>query len=134
RQPPWDSGGGKYSDASAAADLTAVGAKVNNTSRRIRSSLNRVHLDAATGAPASGTASSLWPEPETPGGRPALHHSISPLVVVSRCARLDMPLRKLGSEPVARRRKVTQREMFQPPLCHYLPKPSRTATISGARN
>src|SRR2546425_6021434 len=47
-------------------------------------------LDTATGAPASGPAPSHEPEPETPGRRPALRHSISPLVAVSRCARVGL--------------------------------------------
>src|SRR5437773_12171447 len=44
------------------------------------------HLDTATGAPASGPAALREPEPETPGRRPALRHSMSPLVAVSSCA------------------------------------------------
>src|SRR5439155_24399158 len=44
------------------------------------------HLDTATGAPASGPAPLREPEPETPGRRPALRHSMSPLVAVSGCA------------------------------------------------
>src|SRR5436190_23368702 len=41
------------------------------------------HLDAATGAPAAGPAPLREPEPETPGRRPALRHSMFPLVAVS---------------------------------------------------
>src|SRR5213076_1634133 len=48
--------------------------------------VNRAHLDTATGGPASGPAPLHGHEPETPGRRPALHRSISPLVAGSRYA------------------------------------------------
>src|SRR5437762_1152577 len=41
------------------------------------------HLDTATGAPASGPAPLREPEPETPRRRPALRHSMFPLLAVS---------------------------------------------------
>src|SRR2546421_3013606 len=43
-------------------------------------------LDAATGAPASGTAALPGPAPEPPGRRPALRPRVPTLVAVSRWA------------------------------------------------
>jgi hypothetical protein len=53
--------------------------------------MSRAHLDTATGAPASGPAPLRETEPEMPDRRPALRHSMSPLVAVSRCARMRAP-------------------------------------------
>src|SRR6266404_1873858 len=66
------------------------------------------NLDTTTGAPASGPALLPEPEPETPGRRrrrPALRHSISRLVPVSRCARgsLALVFRRVFPPPVRER-------------------------------
>src|SRR5437773_4096161 len=60
--------------------------KTNASEPRKTSMNQRAHLDPATGALASGPAPLHEPEREMPGRRPALHHTSSPLVAVSRCA------------------------------------------------
>ena len=68
----------------------SVGSSPRLPSRRrsatSRPPTKRAHLDTATGAPVSGPAPLREPEPETPGRRPALRHSMFPLLAVSRRA------------------------------------------------